>query len=133
MPSNTDIIRATYEGNSAENGAHLKAALAPDATWTEAAGFPYAGTYVGYDAIVENVFQRLGSEWEGYTAKVHTYLAEDDRVAAFGIYSGTYRATGKAMSATFAHLYRLEDGKIVTMEQYVDSATVMAALDGDNS
>lgn len=133
MPSNTDIVRATYEGNSAENGEHLKAALAPDATWTEAAGFPYAGTYVGYDAIVENVFQRLGTEWEDYTAKVHTYLAEDDRVAAFGIYSGTYRATGKAMSATFAHLYRLEDGKIVTMEQYVDSATVMAALDGENT
>ncbi len=116
MPSNTDIIRATYEGTSVENAAHLKAALAPDATWTEAAGFPYAGTYVGYDAIVQNVFARLGSEWEDYAAKVHTYLAERDRVAAFGVYSGTYRATGKAISATFAHLYRLEDGKIVTME-----------------
>jgi len=130
MTSNVDIIRATYEGSSAENGAHLKAALAPDATWTEAAGFPYAGTYTGYDAIVANVFHRLGTEWDGYTAKVHTYLEDGDCVAAFGVYSGTYRATGKAMSATFAHLYRLKNGKIVTMEQYVDSATVMAALDG---
>lgn len=128
MTSNKDIIRATYEGTSAENGKHLLAALAPDATWTEAAGFPYAGTYVGPEAIVAGVFQRLGTEWDGYTAKVHTYLEDGDRVAAFGVYSGTYRATGKSMTATFAHLYRLDAGKIVSMEQYVDSATVMAAL-----
>lgn len=128
MPSNTDILRATYEGTPAENGAHLRAALAPDAQWTEAAGFPYAGTYVGADAIFAGVFHRLATEWDGYTAKVHSYMEDGDHVAAFGVYSGTYRATGKAMSAHFAHLYRLEDGKIVTMEQYVDSATVMAAV-----
>ena len=42
--SDKDIVRAIYEASSAENGAHRKAALAPDARWTEAAGFPYAGT-----------------------------------------------------------------------------------------
>jgi ketosteroid isomerase-like protein len=131
MPSNKDIIRATYEGSSQENGKHLMAALAPDASWTEAAGFPYAGTYIGADAIVANVLQRLATEWDGYRAQVHTYLEDGDRVAAFGVYSGIYRATGKSMAATFAHLYRLEGGKIVTMEQYVDSAMVMAAIGGD--
>ncbi|MFN7155824.1 MAG: nuclear transport factor 2 family protein [Acidovorax sp.] len=128
MTTSLDIIRATYEGPSEENGKNLLAALAPEATWTEAAGFPYAGTYTGPDAIIANVFQRLATEWIGYSAKVHTYLADGDRVAAFGVYSGTYRATGKAMTATFAHLYRLKDGKIVSMEQYVDSAMVRAAL-----
>jgi ketosteroid isomerase-like protein len=131
MATNKDIIRATYEGSAADNGRNLRTALAPDASWTEAAGFPYAGTYIGPDQIVAGVFQRLATEWDGYTAKVHTYLEDGDRVAAFGVYSGTYRATGKAMTATFAHLYRLIDGKIVTMEQYVDSATVMAALSPD--
>jgi ketosteroid isomerase-like protein len=129
MASNKALIRATYEGASADNGQKLRETLAPDATWTEAAGFPYAGTYVGPEAILANVFQRLATEWTGYRAEVHTYLEEDDRVAAFGVYSGTYRATGRAMTATFAHLYRLKDGKIVSMEQYVDSAMVQQALD----
>ena len=44
MTANLDLIRSTYEGPSEENGKHLLAALAPDAEWTEAAGFPYAGT-----------------------------------------------------------------------------------------
>ncbi len=131
MSTPLDIIRATYEGPSEENGKNLLAALAPEATWTEAAGFPYAGTYTGADAIIANVFRRLATEWIGYSAKVHTYLADGDRVAAFGVYSGTYRATGKAMTATFAHLYRLKGGKIVSMEQYVDSAMVRDAMQAD--
>jgi ketosteroid isomerase-like protein len=128
MTTNLDVIRATYEGPSEENGKHLLAALAPEATWTEAAGFPYAGTYVGPQEIFANVFRRLATEWVGYRAVVHTYLADDDRVAAFGVYSGVYAATGKAMSASFAHLYRLKDGKILSMEQYVDSAMVQQAM-----
>lgn len=128
MPTNLEIIRATYEGPSEENGRRLLAALAPDATWTEAAGFPYAGTYTGPGQIVAGVFHRLATEWDDYRATVHTFLADGDRVAVFGIYSGTYRKTGKAMTATFAHLYRLESGRITSMEQIVDSHPVQQAM-----
>jgi ketosteroid isomerase-like protein len=128
MTTHLDVIRGTYEGMSEENGQHLLAALAPEATWTEAAGFPYAGTYTGPVAIFDGVFRRLATEWVGYKAEVHTYLADGDRVAAFGVYSGTYAKTGKSMRATFAHLYRLQDGKILSMEQVVDSAMVQQAL-----
>lgn len=128
MADNLELIRATYEGSSEENGRRLAAALAPDAEWTEAEGFPYAGTYVGLEAILSGVFGRLATEWTGYRAEVHTYLEDGDRVAAFGDYSGTYVATGKSMKAAFAHLYRLRDGKIATMTQYVDTLLVQRAL-----
>jgi ketosteroid isomerase-like protein len=128
MGVNLELIRATYEGTSEDNGRNLLAALAPDATWTEAEGFPYAGTYTGPEAIVAGVFRRLGSEWTGYRAEVHTYLEDGDRVAAFGVYSGTYKATGKSMRSPFAHLYRVKDGKIATMVQYVDTVLVQKAL-----
>ena len=128
MKKNLEIIRATYEGNAAENAKNLMASLANDVVWTEAAGFPYAGTYHGPQSIFDHVFHRLATEWIDYRAKVHTYLADGDTVAAFGIYSGTYRATEVAMQATFAHLYRLDAGKIVSMEQVVDSATVLRAM-----
>lgn len=126
--TNLEIIRSTYEGPSAENGKHLLAALAPDAEWIEAAGFPYAGTYVGPDAIIANVFQRLATEWDGYRADVASYMVDGDQVAAFGVYSGTYKATGRSMRAAFAHHYCLKAGKIVRMVQYVDSHLVQLAL-----
>ncbi|MCD4485775.1 nuclear transport factor 2 family protein [Chromobacterium vaccinii] len=126
--SNLDIVRATYEGKSEDNGRNLLAALAPDAEWTEAAGFPYAGTYVGPQAIVENVFQRLGGEWDGYRAAVDHYYVDGDNVVAQGFYHGTYRATGKSFTASFAHVYTLKDGRIVKFEQIVDSAKVWEAM-----
>lgn len=128
MNSNLELVRGTYEGSSEENGRNLLAALSPDAQWTEAEGFPYAGTYVGADAIIAGVFRRLATEWIGYRADVHTFMEDGDHVAAFGVYSGTYKATGKSMKATFAHLYELRDGKIATMRQYVDTHMVQQAL-----
>ena len=127
MTANLELVRRTYEGSSEENGRNLLAALSPNIEWTEADGFPYAGTYIGIDALMNGVFKRLGSEWTGYRANVHTYLADGDKVAAFGVYSGTYVATGKAMTAPFAHLYTLKDGKIITMHQYVDTVLVARA------
>ncbi len=128
MAANLELIRATYEGKSEDNGRNLLAALAPDAAWTEAEGFPYAGTYVGAEAIIVGVFHRLGTEWIGYKAEVHTFLEDGDKVAAFGVYSGTYKATGKSMRAEFAHLYVLKGGKIQSMKQYVDTLVVSKAL-----
>ncbi len=131
MGANLDLVRSTYEGTSEDNGRNLLAALAPDAQWTEAAGFPYAGTYVGPEAITAGVFHRLGTEWIGYRAEVHTFMEDGDHVAAFGFYSGTYKATGKSMRASFAHLFEVKNGKIVRMTQYVDSAMVRAAFKAD--
>ena len=128
MSTNLELIRGTYEGSSEENGRNLRAVLSPDVEWTEAKGCPYAGTYVGPEALIDGVFRRLATEWTGYRADVHTYLADGDRVAAFGVYSGTYNATGKSMTAPFAHLYQIKDGKVIRMTQYVDTILVTRAL-----
>ena len=127
--TNLEIVRSTYEGaNAAENGRALQQYLAPDARWTEAAGFPYAGTYVGFDAIRTNVFARLGSEWDNYHTEIEGYAEGLDAVVAYGTYKGTYLATGKYMEARVAHLWKLREGRIVSFEQFVDSHTVVAAL-----
>ncbi|KUM44831.1 nuclear transport factor 2 family protein [Pseudomonas sp. EpS/L25] len=39
------------------------------------------------------------------------------------------KATGKTLTAHFAHLYQLRNGRIIRMQQYVDSALVQRALD----
>lgn len=128
---NLNLIKSSYEGaNSQENARNTQAILAADARWTEAAGFPYAGTYVGFDAIVENVFKRLATEWEGFQFKVENYVAQGDQVFAYGNYSGTYKATGQPMNARVAHLWTLADGKVTHFEQFVDSHTVQLAVAG---
>ena len=128
MRTNLSLLRSTYEGLSGENATRLLAALAPDAEWVEAAGFPYSGTYIGAEAIIPNVFQRLATEWIDYRAEARSYIEQGDQIVAFGVYSGTFKATGRPMQASFAHLYTFRDGKIARMMQYVDSHMVQQAM-----
>ncbi len=124
MSTNLEIVKKTYElGPPA-----LLAALAPDVEWTEAAGFPYAGTYRGSDEIVGNVFARLGSEWEAFKADVDKLYDAGDTIIATGLYRGTYRKTNRPMESSFAHVLTLRDGKIVRFVQYVDSKKVWEAM-----
>lgn len=128
MSTNLDIIRKTYESSPEENGQNLFAALADNFEWTEAAGFPYAGTYLNAEALVEGLFKRFATEWDDFRPVVHEYIADGNHVAAFGTYSGTFKATGKSMTASFVHHYELQNGKIVRMTQCVDSYMVRQAM-----
>lgn len=123
--TNLEIIRSTYEGKtSEENGQNLAKYVAEDISWTEAKGFPYAGTYIGLASITKNVFSRLGSEWIDYKFTPEDYVANDNKVVAYGTYSGACKATGKYFEARVAHLWKLKDGKIISFEQFVDSQPV---------
>ena len=128
MGTNSDIIRGLYAAFANGDVPGVVGALAGDIRWTEAEGFPYGGTYVGPDAVVNNVFAKLGSEWDGFTAIPHSFVAEGDTVVALGEYGGTYKATGKRFTAPFAHVWTVDDGKIVRFQQYTDTALVQAAL-----
>lgn len=122
---NLDIIKSTYEGKtSEENGKNLELYLAADATWTEAKGFPYSGTYTGFDEISKNVFHRLATEWIGYKFTPDGYIADGDKVAAYGTYTGINKITNKSFEARVVHLWKLKAGKIVSFEQFVDSQPV---------
>lgn len=127
--TNLDIIKTTYEGKtSEENGNNLAKCVVENISWTEAKGFPYAGTYIGLDNITKNVFNRLGSEWIDYKFTPEDYVAGDDKVVAYGTYTGTYKVTGKAFIARVAHVWKLKDGKILSFEQFVDSKMVNEAM-----
>ena len=127
--TNLDIVKSTYEGKSSEeNGKNLQRFITDETLWTEAAGFPYAGTYQGFAEIEQQVFARLGSEWINYNFQVEDYVAADDKVVAYGTYSGTNKASGKFFTARVAHLWRLKDGKIKSFEQFVDSKKVTDSM-----
>jgi ketosteroid isomerase-like protein len=125
---NVDVIKAIYTAFAKGDVPAVLGHFDPDIEWIEADGFPYPGTFVGPDAILQNVFMRLGTEWEGYTVTPKEFIAEGDRVVSFGTYAGTYKATGKSFSAPFAHAFRLRDGKVVHFHQYTDTVLVQEAL-----
>lgn len=127
--SNEDVVRSFYEGVEGGNLPAALDALAPDVAWTEMAGFPYAGTYHGPDAVVENVFARIGSEWDGFRFDLDEIVDGGDTVVGVGTYSATYKATGRPMQARVVHVWKLRDGKATAFEQFADTLKVAEALE----
>ncbi len=130
MKTNLEVIQGIYNGGPQEIAANLQAALAPRFEWTEAAGFPYAGTYHSMEEVGKNVFARLATEWEGYRAPVDHFYDAGDTIIVTGRYLGKYRASGGNMDAVFAHIWHFKDGKIVKYTQNVDTKKVWDAIEG---
>src|SRR5512140_3002662 len=127
MPSSLEIVQGVYAAFAAGNVPAVLGAMAPDIRWTEAAGGPYGGVSIGPDAVLQNVFMKLGTEWHGFAAVPGRFVAEGDTVIALGDYSGRNLATGKSFRARFAHVWTLRNGRVVEFEQITDTVPQLAA------
>lgn len=126
--SNLNSVQKVYDAFAKGDIPSVLGFLTPDIAWTEAEGFPYAGTYHGPKAVLEGVFMRLGSEWNGFAAVADEFIDGGDTIVALGKYSGTYKKTGKSFQANFAHVWKVKDGKASRFIQYVDTLLVHRAL-----
>ena len=126
--SNLKSVKKVYEAFANGDIFTVLGTLSPDIAWTEAEGFPYGGTYNSPKAVLEGVFMRLGSEWEGFAAVPDEFIDAGDTVVVLGKYSGKYKATGKSFEANFAHVWKMQDGKATQFIQYVDTLLVHRAL-----
>ena len=128
MSDHLDAIRNVYAAFARGDIPVVLSILAPNATWTEAEGFPYGGTYIGPDAVLQNVFMKIGAEWDAYTATCNELVGSDDTVIALGEYSGTYKATGKSFKAPMVHVWKFSGDKVISFIQHTDTVLVLRAV-----
>ena len=126
--SNQETVEQLYRHFAAGDVPQVLALLADDVRWTESEGSFNAGTYTGGQAVLENVFARLGAEWERFEVQPDAVLAEGDDVGARGWYTGTHRETGRSFRARFVHWWTLRDGRVAEFEQICDTLLMAAAL-----
>ncbi|MGW6492721.1 nuclear transport factor 2 family protein [Streptomyces sp. NPDC055056] len=123
-----ETARLQYLASATADTDLWRSVVADDLEWTEAAGFLLAGTYRTPDATIQKVFAQLAEEWDDWTTHDDTYIADGERVVVLGRYTARNKATGKTMEARVAHAFTVGSGRIVRMEEIVDSATVRAAM-----
>jgi uncharacterized protein len=123
--SNANTLRSMYEAFATGDVPGVLGAMAPDIAWTEAEGFMYGGQYTGPNEVLENVFMKIGTEWEGFSVVPEQFVDGGETVVALGNYSGKFLKTGKSMSVPFAHAWTFRDGKVAKFVQYMD--TLVAA------
>jgi uncharacterized protein len=103
--------------------------FAKDAKWVlyGPSGIPFAGVHEGREGI------RAFIESFGRNAKVtrfepKEFLADKRKVVVHGYEEATATPTGKAWKAHWTHSFTVERGKIVLVEEVLDTAPVLAAF-----
>lgn len=120
---NVQVIQGLYEAFGRGDVPSVLNQMDRSIEWNEAENFIYAdrNPYVGPQAVLEGVFMRLGSEWEGFRVTPEEWLDAGDRVVVLGTYSGTHKATGRQVRAQFAHIWSVREGRVVRFQQYTDT------------
>lgn len=120
---NLEIIRSLYDAFGKGDVPAVLGAMDPKIEWNEAENFVYAdrNPYVGPNAVLEGVFTRLMTDWDGYTVTPHSFYDAGEDVIVVGTYTGTHRRSARSVRAQFAHFFTLRDGRIVRFQQYTDT------------
>lgn len=124
MATNKDIVEGVYARFAEGDVPAVLGAMADDIQWTEADGFPLAGTYVGPQAVLEGVFMRLGEVGDEFTVVPDQYVADGDTIVALGRYTWKHKESGTPAVVKMAHVWTVHDGKLASFEQHVDTLRV---------
>lgn len=132
MSTNADLVRSIYESFGRGDAEAVLERFSPEIVWKEGEHFPYSdrNPYVGPQAVAEGVFMRLMTEWDGFAVQPERFHDAGDTVLVEGRYAGTYKATGRALDAQFAHVWDIRDGKVVRFQQYTDTEQAVAVTGG---
>jgi ketosteroid isomerase-like protein len=124
MATNKEIIENAYASFATGDVPAAIGAMADDIQWTEADGFPLAGTYVGPQAVLDGVFARLGEIGDDFTVQPQHFVADGDTVVALGSYTWKHKSSGQPAVVKMVHVWTMNRGKAVAFQQHVDTVRV---------
>ena len=131
---NVTLLKDLYAAFGRGDIPTVLGAMSPGIRWHQAENNPYRPSgeaWVGPDAILNELFMRLGAEWDGFAVHPKLFHGAGDTVVVEGRYSGAYKPTGKRMDTQFCHVWDVTDGKITRFQQYVDTAKLRDVMGGE--
>jgi uncharacterized protein len=124
MTTNQELVAGAYASFASGDVPAALGFMADDIEWTEAEGFPLAGTYVGPQAVLEGVFMRLGEIGDEFTVVPEQLVADGDTVVALGTYTWKRKSNGDPATVKMVHVWTVEDGRATAFQQHVDTVRV---------
>ena len=129
--SNIQQARNIYDALNRGDIVTVLRAFAAGIEWREAEGNPYEPTgspWTGPDAVTQNLFVKVGADWDAFTVHPKSFHEAGDTVIVEGRYTGTFKPTGKNLDAQVCHVMRFRDGKLTGFQQFVDTAQLQDVM-----
>ena len=130
-PNNISVIQKLYNDFAKGDIKAIGEALDSKVVWNEAENFPLADghPYIGFDAILEGVFTRIGNDWEYWNlTDINLHEMTNNKILATGRYQAKYKKNGAIINLQMAHLWTLKNNKIIQFQQFADTKGINDAI-----
>ena len=124
IAENKQVVLDFYEAGARGDMDACFALLTDDVTWTNIGSTKFSGTYIGKQAIAEDLLGPLFSQLKaGISSQIERLTAEGDIVVAQT--SGTAETMdGTPYNNTYCPVIRIRDGLIADVKEYMDTALI---------
>jgi len=121
------LVESIYAAFNRGDVGYIVNQVAPNATWRQPATLPWGGDYTGPQGAAE-FFNKLASTMRTIAFEPKESVATGNEVFSFGEYEAASLKTGKSARARWAFRWRVEGGKIVVFDSYIDTAALISVL-----
>lgn len=123
------VVRDFYDNLGKGDLPGMLEGFSKDAKWVlyGPAGIPFAGVHEGQDGI-KAFIETFGANAKVTRFEPKEFLADKHKVVYLGYEEATAVPTGKSWKAHWTHSFTVERGKIVMVEETLDTAPVLAAF-----
>ena len=131
--ANIQVVEQLYTAFGGGDVPGILGVLSEDVDWLfvgRPQDVPFAGPRRGHQQMIE-FFTIVGQTVEVFEFGPSEIMAFDDKVLVLGHERVRVRATDKIFETDWAHLFTIQDGKIVRLREFYDTATIAAAYRGD--
>lgn len=102
--------------------------MADDFCWTVTGDTAWSGTYRGKEAVLRDLLAPLVAQFaHTYTNVAHNFVAEGDQVVV-ECRGRVATRTGSRYDNTYCWVCRFQDGKLVSLTEYLDTRLLETAL-----
>lgn len=126
---NKQLMQDIFAEMAKGNGKLFVDSMADDFRWTIAGATKWSRTYEGKQTVLSKLLRPLFSQFaDTYMATANRFIAEDEYVVVEFRGRATTKA-GKPYNNNYCCIYRIADGKLQELTEYLDTELVTAVLE----
>ena len=126
---NKQLLQHIFDELAQGNSRPLVESMADDFCWTVTGSTRWSKTYEGKQAVIGELFGTLRSRMaDRIRTKAERFIAEDDLVVIEARGNNTTKS-GKPYNNTYCFVFRLANGKLQEVTEYMDTMLVATALE----
>jgi uncharacterized protein len=130
-PENKQLLQGIFAEMSVGNAKPFVDSMADDFRWTVTGTTKWSKTYDGKQVVLSELFGALRSRiGDQIRATAHRFIAEGDYVVVEARGNNVTKA-GKPYNNSYCFVFRLADGRLKELTEYLDTELVTAAFGDD--